>query len=181
MSHYRTDEQLWSEFAAGRRDALAALAQRYEQPLLGLACGVLGGQRDLACDAVQETWVRVLRYGGGFMGRCLFKTWVYRIAINQCRTLLGLRPPPPGLPTGDPPAADCTAPPDSALAAETGDALRQAVQQLDVDKRLVILTCYHNGLTHAEAAEILEIPLGTLKSRLHAALDELRAALSVEA
>ena len=59
--------------------------------------------------------------------------------------------------------------------------VRRAVERLDDDKRFVVLLCYHAGLTHEQAAEILELPLGTLKSRLHAALTELRGVLAAEA
>src|SRR5215510_2230127 len=81
------DEGLLREFVRGKREALGELARRYERALLGLASGLLDGRADLACDAVQETWVRVIRFGPTFDGRSSFKTWVYRIAINQCRTV----------------------------------------------------------------------------------------------
>ena len=87
MTPAKTDEQLLADFLTGDRAALAELALRYEQRLLGLALGLLAGQRDLACDAIQETWLRVIRFGKQFAGRSSFKTWVYRIAVNQCRSL----------------------------------------------------------------------------------------------
>ncbi|MCH8805838.1 MAG: hypothetical protein IH986_07100, partial [Planctomycetes bacterium] len=75
-----SDEQLLERFVKRKdRTALAALAQRHERALLGLAGGLLGGRRELACDAVQETWLRVIRYGESFNGRSSFKTWLYRI------------------------------------------------------------------------------------------------------
>src|SRR5262245_18613819 len=83
----RSDQQLLQDFAIGRRDALAELASRHERSLLGLACGLLGGRRALAQDAVQETWVRVVRFAGGFKGQSSVRTWLCRILINQCRTL----------------------------------------------------------------------------------------------
>ncbi|HWL95056.1 MAG TPA: sigma factor, partial [Phycisphaerae bacterium] len=83
----KSDEQLLAEFVAGRKAALGELARRHESSLLGLACGLLGGREDLARDAVQETWMRVVRFAGGFHGRSCFKTWVYRIAVNQCRDI----------------------------------------------------------------------------------------------
>src|SRR6185369_6725247 len=92
MSHLATDEQLIAEFATGRRAALEDLARRYEKPLLGLSQGLLGGDATLAQDAVQETWVRVIRFAKQFNGRSSFKTWVYRIAINQCRSLQSSSP-----------------------------------------------------------------------------------------
>ncbi len=205
----QTDEQLLSAFVGGQSAALGELARRYERALLGLARGLLGGREDLACDAVQETWLRVIRFGHQFAGRCSCKTWLYRIGINQSRTLRSsqaslereicesaLATPgenvadaqariqahsspsrPSGESAGRGPAVAADAP---ALAAEQNHAVRRAVERLDLDKRVIVLLCYHGGMTHEQAAEILEIPLGTLKSRLHGALTELRASLSAK-
>ncbi len=177
----KTDEQLLAEFLSGRQAAVGELARRYERPLLGLALGLLGRRPDLACDAVQETWVRVIRFGKQFMGNSSFKTWLYRIGLNQCRSLLHAR----GGGNADGPLdvlpAHGDGPEQAAQTTDRDGVLRDAVGQLDSDKRAVVLLCYHNGLTHEQAAEILEVPLGTLKSRLHAALTELRAALGAEA
>lgn len=176
MTPQKTDEQLLTDFQTGNRAALAELARRYEQPLLGLASGLLGWQRDLACDSLQETWLRVIRFGKQFAGRGSFKTWVYRIAINQCRSLREFR----GGARVDslPVSADVgTGPGSTAGAADQNQAVRRAVEQLDPDKRLIVLLCYHSGMTHEQAADVLELPLGTLKSRLHAALTELRTAV----
>ena len=56
---HASDEQLLRDFVKGDRTALSQLAERHERSLLGLSSGLLGGRRDMACDAVQETWVRV--------------------------------------------------------------------------------------------------------------------------
>jgi RNA polymerase sigma-70 factor (ECF subfamily) len=185
-----SDEALLEQFVRGGRTALGALAARYEAGLLGLAQGMLGGRRDLACDAVQETWVRVIRFADGFQGRSSFRTWVYRILVNQCRTM--------GAAGGAESSPDVlerlTAGKGSAVmtgreggAAGSGGAgeepladLRRAMEKLDDDKREVLLVCYHAGMTHEIAAEVLGIPLGTIKSRLHAALKELRETLAAE-
>lgn len=202
MPAERSDEQLLADFAGGRSAALGELARRYERALLGLAAGLLGGRRELACDAVQEAWVRVIRFAGRFRGESRFKTWMYRIVINQCRTLLdnerALADGVGGSPAGAS-GEDCPgfteqsrdpgpAPAGAAHAAkresdegETEDALRRAVAALPEERRAIILLCYHEGLTHPEAAEVLQIPPGTLKSRLHAALGELRELLGKEA
>ncbi len=175
-----TDEQLLADFLGGRRAALGELARRYERPLLGLALGLLGGRRDLACDAVQETWLRVIRFGRQFSSQSRFKTWLYRIGINQCRNLQSATGRPAagdGEPTlAGKPAPD-PAPETVAARTDQHNAVRRAVARLAPDRRAIVLLCYHGGLTHVEAAEILELPLGTLKSRLHAALEELRGML----
>lgn len=188
MGSKKSDEELLSAFIQGRRTALGELAQRHELSLLGLACGLLGGRTDLAGDAVQETWVRVIRFGDRFNGRSSFKTWLYRIAINQCRNIAsamssdqfsGSDLSPETAAYGKTPAHQ-TAPEEAAQTEERHAVLRRAVERLGPDKSIVLLLCYHEGLTHQEAAEILEIPVGTLKSRLNAALNELRDRLSSE-
>ena len=183
MGSKKTDEALLQEFVRGRRVALGELAQRYERPLLGLATGLLRSREDLARDAIQETWVRVIRFGDRFNGRSSFKTWLYRIAINQCRNL-SAGPQGSELPSPDgmkPPAGDPENEPSRiAESQEQNQRLRRAVDQLGPAKSAVLLLCYHDGMTHAQAAEILDLPVGTLKSRLSAALKELRACLASE-
>jgi len=184
MGLTKSDSALLSEFVHGRRAALGELARRHEQDLLGLATGMLGGRRDLAGDAVQETWVRVIRFGHRFNGRSSFKTWLYRIAINQCRTLIV----PASRSTAvvgadnleDEPDDGVNDPGATAQESERNILLRRAVERLGTEKRDILLLCYHQGLTHEHSAEILEIPVGTLKSRLSAALKELRDLLSSE-
>lgn len=176
----KTDEQLLAEFVAGRRPALGELADRYERHLLGLAAGLLGGRQDLACDAVQESWIRVIRFARQFRGRSRFKTWLYRVVINQCRNLQAVTVRALGVDGPIPPATAATTagPDDNAAANDRNHVLRRAVARLNPDQQVIVLLCYHSGMTHEQAAEILEIPLGTLKSRLHAALEELRTSLS---
>lgn len=172
------DARLLAELLAGDERAMEALAARHERSLLGLALGLLGGDEALARDAVQETWMRVLRYGGGFSGRCAVKTWMTRILVNRCRDLARRRRP-----TSSEGLDDAT----GAIDAPTGDGvdelgamLRDAVEALPRIQREIVILCYHDGITHATAAEILDVPVGTVKSRLHAALQSLRARLSRE-
>lgn len=173
-----TDEELLQRFRAGDRAALGTLAERHERELVGLAVGIIGGpaQRDTALEAVQETWLRVIRSAHTFKGESTVKTWLYRIAINAARDARArtLRHQP---------AAD-RAPDEPTIGPSDDDRLtplRAAVDQLSEDHRLLVLLCYHRSLTHPQAAEVLGIPPGTLKSRLHAALTALRAHLAQEA
>jgi RNA polymerase sigma-70 factor (ECF subfamily) len=176
-----SDEDLLRAFAGGRKAALAELARRYERPLLGFANGLLAGRNDrVACDVVQETWLRVICYADSFDGRSGFKTWLYRIAINQCKSVWAARPQPVSSEAAIAQADSAAGPERMVQDAELAAHVRLAVAQLPPEQRLVVLLCYHNGMTHAQAAEILEIPLGTLKSRLHAALRDLRERLSAE-
>lgn len=181
MKAARTDEELLKAFLDGRTDGLAGLAARHERALLGLASGLLGGRRELACDAVQEAWVRVIRFAGQFNGRSSVKTWLYRIVVNQCRTLAAAQPAPAS-PLDALPVPSAASDPEAPMQqVEASADLRRALDALSAEQRGVIALCYHTDLTHEDAAEVLEIPLGTLKSRLHAALGELRARLAKEA
>ena len=179
-----SDERLFQRFAAGDRAALGELAGRYEVALLNLAVPLVGS-RELAMDAVRETWLRVIRYAGSFNGRSSLKTWLYRIAINQCRSARAASSSGAPATETEPEAQargsrdDLTSykedPTHETVRKEDSELLKQAVEQLPPDQREAILLCYMQGLTHTEAAESLEIPIGTLKSRIHAALEQLRA------
>ena len=164
-----TDEQLLARFATGDRAALGALASRHENNLIGLATGLLDGRRDLAQDAVQEAWVRVIKYSSSFAGQSSFKTWMFRIVINRCRDMrdAGVRALRVEVPAAE-----------SSLRLATAEGrdedVRAALQRLVPSTRLLLLLCYHRDLTHPQAADVLGIPVGTLKSRLNAALNELR-------
>jgi RNA polymerase sigma-70 factor (ECF subfamily) len=122
----------------------------------------------------------VIRYGASFNGRSSVRTWLYRILINRCRSTTKKEGKRPKSRQADPPQeagqqTAATASPD-----EDSRDLHAAVSQLTAAKREVLLLCYHADLTHEQAAKILRIPPGTLKSRLHAALEELRQHLGTE-
>jgi RNA polymerase sigma-70 factor, ECF subfamily len=181
MDQVQSDEQLLAGFAAGDRGALGALAERYETSMLGFARGMLGSDA-AAMDAVQETWLRVIRHAGGFRGHSSVKTWLYQILINRCRDMRRVAAGGPGkYRTGpeDPPQVGADGPAPGEVAERNGT-LRAAVESLPEHQRDVLLLCYHAGMTHRVAARVLGIPPGTLKSRLNKALRELRGRLPEE-
>lgn len=171
-----TDEQLLQQFCSGNQSALASLALRYEPLLLGLARGLLSGRDDLAADVVQDCWVRVIKYGRSFDERSSLRTWLYRMVVNRCHDLRALHqkskpPAPPASPLQE----------HESLERDQFDEaqrVRAAIDNLDDRVRLILLLCFHRGLTHDQAAAVLEIPVGTLKSRLHSAMNQLRTALA---
>lgn len=175
------DQALLRRFARGEVGALESLAGRYEGHLLGLARALLRGNEALARDAVQETWLRVIRHAGNFAGKSSVKTWLYRITINRCHDLrqrVLQEGSVPHAQDADRGAASVVLTPAVAGAAEESMVrVRGAVDRLSEDARLVLLLCYHRGLTHEEAAGVMDVPVGTLKSRLHGALAKLRDVL----
>jgi RNA polymerase sigma-70 factor, ECF subfamily len=167
------DFPLLQRFCRGDSAALGELASRYEQPLLGLAFGIVSN-RELARDAVQDMWIRVIRGAPQFQASSTVRTWMYRILINRAITLrqaAGKKRAailPDDLPDARPSAE-----------IDEADRIRAAVRELPDNQQLILLLSYHEGLTHESAADVLGVPLGTLKSRLHAALTALRARLGV--
>jgi len=177
----RSDEELLRGFAGGERRALGLLAERYERALLSLACAILGS-RDLAVDAVQETWLRVILYADGFAGRSSVKTWLYRIAINQCRSMVRARPGNGGEEAGGDTGQDVADvrgdPVDLLAVRDETERLKRAVEGLSPLLREAVVLCYTQQMSHEEAGEVMGVPVGTVKSRVHAALEELRKRLT---
>ncbi len=194
-SNQTTDRELLTRFANGEREGLGELARRYENRLLGLARGLLGGSSTLAEEAVQEVWVKVIRSAGSFEGRSEVWTWLYRITVNTSRDLMRrqrVRNRSAHAPSYDAneisedndASGDMHG--DSGDAAGAGDSLgfdesiRAAVRALAIDKREALMLSVHAELTDEQAAEVLAIPLGTFKSRVRAAKTTLRRTLAVE-
>ncbi len=167
-----SDESLLEAFVRGDRQALGTLAERLEPLLLGLAYGLLQQRRDLAMEAVQETWMRVIKHARSFKQGSSVRTWVYRILVNTSHDVRAKMARTGGR------SFEVTAPEDAQPARE---GLHRAVAGLSDEHRMIVLLCYHRGLTHTQVAEVLGIPVGTLKSRLHAALGALRKTLGEEA
>ncbi len=173
-----SDEALLRRFAAGDESALGELAERHEGALLGLACGLVGS-RGPAEEAVQESWVRVIRFAGTFDGRASVRTWLYRVVINRCRELqrresVARRATKRA---GEARGADSTGDGVGHGLGELRAPLRASVDRLPVAEREAVMLCHHAGLTQKQAAEVLGVPLGTLKSRVRKGLARLRADL----
>lgn len=173
----QSDGDLLSRFVKrDDRDALGELARRHEVHLLGLAKGLLGGNQSLAQEAVQNAWVKVIRYGRSFEGRCSVRTWLFRIVVNQCRSLHARERDGMSTEALRPSLASS----QRTEVNELAQRVATAVESLPESQREVLLLCYHAELAHHQAAEVIGIPVGTLKSRLHSALQALRTALSKE-
>lgn len=162
-----TDEELIAAVAAGDEPALATLYGRYERPLHAFLTRYTGG-RDVD-DLVQETWLRVVRAAGRFDPVRRFSTWLFAIALNLARDW---RRRPPMDPV-DPDDAARLADRDASDGRDARlDARRLLAALPDAQRAVVILRCFHD-LGEDEVAAILDIPRGTVKSRLHHAMAKL--------
>ena len=154
--------------ALGDEVALGQLVERHSPRLLGLLRRVLPQLAD-ADDVLQETWVRVARSSSTWDRERLFRPWLFRIATNLARDhARRLRVRARSLPE--------PAPVEARDPGERLD-LERALRDLDPPLREIVALRYFGQLGEADLARALGIPRGTVKSRLHRALRDLRARL----
>jgi len=179
----RPDEELLAEHLAGKTGAFDALVARYIEDLYGFFERFVGNSA-AADDLVQETFLQVHLAAGAFDPSRNFKPWLYTIAANKGRDHLRARGRRPthslDASTGDEdsPAIGSLLPADNADVAEyVGDEerarlVRATIDQMPEPQRLVLVLGYYQRLPYAEIANILDVPVGTVKSRLHAAVNQ---------
>ncbi|MDI3256935.1 MAG: sigma-70 family RNA polymerase sigma factor [Kyrpidia sp.] len=175
----QSDEELARAFAGGSVTAFEALVYRYHRPLLAYVQRLLGREQP-AEDLVQETFFRFVRQVREGRVPDRIRPWLYRVAGNLCRDYwkAAERRCDRGLPEGwgerhgeRPTVADIYE------RLETRQQIRSALDELpDVQRRMVVLRFYHD-FTYQEIADVLEMPVGTVKAYLFKALRRLRDTL----
>ena len=161
----RDDFVLVQRYLAGDGRAFDQLMAAHEGRVFAICLRILR-DREEALDATQETFIIVLRKAGSFEGRSAFSTWLYRVAVNTCYTMLrkkGRRPTTPLPGAHDPPDLSAT---DRIRAAELRPMLEEALATLPEEFGPAVLLSDLEGLPLRRVAEILEVPLGTVKSRV---------------
>jgi RNA polymerase sigma-70 factor (ECF subfamily) len=180
------DEELLSRFRKGQRDVFGSLVRRYQRELYGYLRRYLG-DADLADDVFQTTFVQVFTKAGQYEPGRPVRPWLYAIATNQAidaRRRLGRHPTvsleqtegeAEGEKRGliDMLEAREADPFNNVDAAETRTLVRSCIDRLPDFLKTVVLLAYYQGLKYQEIADALDIPLGTVKSRLHAAVIKL--------
>ena len=169
-----TDEELLAVVARGDEQALATLYDRYDRVAYGLAYRILRDQA-LAQDAVQDAFLSVWRTAASFDPlRGKASTWlltlVHRRAVDAVRREDRRRTQP----LDDAPIASGDATDETAELREQRRAVQAALAQLPPEQREALELAYYGGLSQSELAERLGVPLGTVKSRMFAALAKLR-------
>ncbi len=160
-----TDEALVGRVADGDEMALQILLRRYERPLSSFIYRHTGG-RDVE-DLYQETWLRVVRHAKRFDRARRFSTWLFQIAVNLCRDWHRHQPPPAQ------PVPEAGEPSGELGRIEAGLDARRLLAVLPEAQREVLLLRYYHDLSEEQVAEILDCPRGTVKSRLHSAVEHL--------
>ncbi len=187
MAQPVTDAQLIARVVVeDDRDAFAELVNRHQSAVRACLRKLGTGNHALADDLAQETFVLAWRNLKSFRQEAKFSTWLYRIATNcwladarkRKETLLG---------DADAMLADDADEAESPMPGGTPDHARGAVLKLDLERamarlpeaeRAALVACYHNDLTHEEAAYVLGIPVGTVKTHVLRAKQKLKVALA---
>lgn len=153
----------------GDRRAIERLL-RIHQPQIHAVCRRITGNDADALDATQEALIAIVRGLPRFDGRAKFSTWAYRVATNACLDELRRRKRRPlvGLPEQDGTALDVADPalPDPGETVGDRDEVDAALRQLAPDFRAAVVLRDICQLDYAEIAEVLEIPAGTVRSRI---------------
>lgn len=183
-----SDENLIALSVAGDPSAFGRLVSRYEQRVYGMCVRSLGSSHH-AEEITQDIFLAVYRNLASFRGDARFSTWLHRITINHCknhrayrhRRAWGRHEPLEGT-FDDGPERELPSPePGSDAPANRKEAERlldAALGRLDDEQRTIILLRDMQDLDYEEIAETLEIPRGTVKSRLHRARSALAAVLA---
>lgn len=154
--------------------AFAELVRNHQSAVRGLLRQLARNDLGLADDLAQETFVRAYRNLARFRGEAKFSTWLYRIAYNCFREDARKRKELVGIDENQLEAEYDPQTVDPALRHD----LMHALQMLPIHERSAIVLCCQNGLSHDEAARVLEIPLGTVKTNVLRGREKLRKMLS---
>jgi RNA polymerase sigma-70 factor (ECF subfamily) len=185
-----TDQEVVRHAVIGRETAYRELIRRYQRPVFSLIYRMVR-DRELAEDLAQETFVKVLGAIDSYRPEFRFSSWIFKIANNASIDHLRRR----GLDTlsldGSPHAETADAieattlqigdgaesPLDEVANRELGDQIESAIAQLRPEYRNCIVLRHIEGRPYEEIAEILDLPLGTVKTYIHRARNELRILL----
>ena len=186
-----TDEQLLHNYReSGDRELFARLVRRYERELYAYLRRYLGNA-EMAEDVFQSTFLQVHLKCDKFDTSRRFKPWLYTVATNQAidaqrrnkrHRMVSLNRTNQNDDSVDVGAlidlmvSKDTGPLDHVSQLERGQWVQNAISQLSDQMRSVVNLVYYEGMKYREAADILDIPVGTVKSRLHAAILKLNEA-----
>jgi RNA polymerase sigma-70 factor (ECF subfamily) len=188
-SGWAEDRTLAQALRSGEEAAYEALILRFEQPVFGMVARLLEDPAD-APDVVQEVFLKVFRNISHFRGDSSLKTWIYRIAINEARNQRRWFGRHRGKESQLEPAADAQGhgewladpargPYEVALDHEVQTLMEEALKRISGTYRTALVLREVEELSYEEIAAILEISLGTVKSRILRGREALRRELTV--
>lgn len=176
------DAQLIAETLKGQTAAFGKLVQKYQDRLYNTIVHVAGNAED-ARDIVQEAFLQAFVKLDSFKGISAFYTWIYRIALNLAAGLRRKQRPIGSLDHNreqfgmDPPDNHNNCPLDKLQQQERAGQVRRALAQLSKEHRTVLVLREIEDCSYETIAEMLDVPVGTVRSRIHRARMQLREEL----
>jgi RNA polymerase sigma factor (sigma-70 family) len=158
-------------------NAFGELVRRYQSPLRGFLTRMTRGDVHLADDLAQETFLKAWQKLYTFRGSSRFPTWLFGIAFNEFR-MAGRRRKELAWEEVD----ESSVHPEEPSAAANSNLrldLNEALQLLNSNERAAVVLCCQNGLSHEEAAQVLDCPLGTVKTNVLRGKEKLKRRLSL--
>jgi RNA polymerase sigma-70 factor (ECF subfamily) len=174
IQSHASDEALFQQVQAGKRDAFAALVERYQHRAFGVAVRILGGRPD-AEDAVQQAFLRLYESRAQYDPKWRLSTWFYRILTNACVDELRRRRPLIPLEEWDGTSVEGS---DHIVErSEMDRLLRAALTAVPLEARIVLTLYYADGKRYHEIGAIRGISVNTVKTHLRRGRLALRRAL----
>lgn len=162
--------------ASEDQHAFAELVRRYQSPVRAFLARMTRGDTHLADDLAQETFVKAWRKLHTYRGNARFSTWLFGIAVNEFRSAARKRKEV-ALEDVDEQSREAVEPGGDSSRGLRLD-LTEALNELHSMERAAVVLCCQNGLSHEEAAEVLDCPLGTVKTNILRGKEKLRRSLS---
>lgn len=166
-----TDEDLVRAYLSGDEDAFAQLYDRFKDRVFNTAFRITGSYQE-ALDTSQEIFIKVYRELKRFKFQSKFSTWLYRVAVNISINKIN------EIKRKARPAGREEAPDRTVNDVMHDERINCAIQKLSEPLQTVVILRYLENLSYDEIADILNIPMGTVKSRLNSAHAELKTLLA---
>ena len=177
-----SDQQLVDRVRAGDKNAFNFLVLRYQNRVAALVARFIKDHQEVE-DVTQEAFIKAYRALHLFRGDSAFYTWLYRIAVNTAKNTLvarGRRPPASDLDAGEAELVDIGTPlrdhetPEGSLAtAALKEAVEKAIEELPEDLRTAFTLREFSGLSYEDITEVMNCPVGTVRSRIFRAREAI--------
>jgi len=162
------DRMLVERLRSGDPNAIDEIVERFKRPVYAFIVRMIGN-RDTADDLFQETWLRVVRSAGSFRGDAKISTWLFQIALNQCRDYIRKVGKTSFVSLEDAEQLSCDPGVDPVRMLEAGQ-VRAMIKELPAKMRAVIVLKMYHDLDDREIASAVGCPVGTVKTRYHRAI-----------
>lgn len=182
MGERSVDQALVARVQRGDKGAFDLLVRKYQHKVAKLISRYLSNRAEVE-DITQEVFIKAFRGLPGFRGESAFYTWLYRIAVNTAKNYLesqGRRPPGTGIDIESAELLDSmeslrdvATPERDMLTGEIADTVNRAIAALPPDLRTAITLRDLDGLSYEEIAQVMECPIGTVRSRIFRAREAI--------